>query len=329
MAVVWYYELIWYGLQQGYGQVNILWNAEKNEDFVKNPQNPDSLKVKVRLIQEIKKFAEDSLGITPSKNYTKIYNQKGKPILWITTASLPYQLKAYEWSFGFLGKFSYKGRFVLKKAKNDSVKLAQQGYDVDIDEVSAWSTLGWFNDPILSSMLRRSEADLANLIIHELTHGTLYVKDNVDFNENLASFIGDKGALLFLEQKYGKNSKQAQRYEYNKKDNERFSEHILRGTKELQKLYENIDYKNITDTITKNKIKYELITKIVLSLDTVSFQGRKYNPKRLEKFKPNNAFFIDFVRYRAKQNDFEKEFKEKFNGNLKAYLNSLKTKYGK
>ena len=79
--------------------------------------------------------------------------------------------------------------------------LKEAGYDVGMRTVGGWSTLGWFKDPILSNMLNRSYGDLANLIIHELVHATIFVKDSVEFNENLASFIGDQGAKLFLKRK--------------------------------------------------------------------------------------------------------------------------------
>ena len=93
----------------------------------------------------------------------------------------------------------------MKYAKAESLKaeLESEGYEVRIRPVGAWSTLGFFNDPILSNMLERSPGALAELIIHEMTHATLYVKDGVDFNENLATFVGEQGALEFLEAQYG------------------------------------------------------------------------------------------------------------------------------
>jgi predicted aminopeptidase len=124
-----------------------------------------------------------------------------------------FQLKAYEWDFPLIGSFSYKGFFNYDQALEEEDKIRKNGYDTSIDEIAGWSTLGWFKDPVLSDMLDRSSGSLANLIIHELTHGTLYVKDNVDFNENLASFVGDKGALIFLRHKYGENSKEYHEYE--------------------------------------------------------------------------------------------------------------------
>src|SRR5690606_16862314 len=141
-----------------------------------------------------------------------------------------FALKPVEWKFPLLGSFPYKGFFEYDMALKEKAKLDGDSLDTNIGVVGGWSTLGWFKDPILSNMLLRSEGDLSDLIIHELTHGTLFVKDSVDFNENLATFIGKKGARRFLKQVFGVNSKEYIQYEEGSKDSERFTSHILRGT---------------------------------------------------------------------------------------------------
>ena len=146
-----------YGVQQGMGQLKIVWNAEPLESYLNNDIYPDSLKIKIRLIDEIKKFAVDSLGIYPSKNYSKMYNQNGSPGMYVVTACEPYALEPYQWSFPIVGKFSYKGFFKKKRAVNEAERLKKEGYDTDVGEVNAWSTLGWFKDPVMSSMLQKTE----------------------------------------------------------------------------------------------------------------------------------------------------------------------------
>ncbi|MBK7966760.1 MAG: aminopeptidase [Bacteroidetes bacterium] len=101
--------------------------------------------------------------------------------------------------------FLIKAFFVKEKGEAELKELERFGYDVEYRSVSAWSTLGWFEDPILSNMLKRSEGQLAEVIIHELTHTTLYLPGSVDFNENFATFVGEHGAILFLKYKYGTN----------------------------------------------------------------------------------------------------------------------------
>ncbi len=225
-----------------------------------------------------------------------------------------------------MGKFSYKGHFDYTKALKDSAELAQKGYDTDIGEVSAWSTLGWFKDPVLSSMLSLSEGELADLLIHELTHTTLYVKDNVDFNENLASFIGHKGALQFLEQKYGKKSEAYQSYAAKRKDDSLFRAYILGATQNLQDFYTSSYFKQLPDTLKYSK-KQEKIKELLNGLQQVPFIKRKYTTAKIQQWQVNNTFFMWYVRYEAQQHDFEQELQTEFKGNLKAYFAHLKTKY--
>lgn len=320
-----------YGYRQAKGQFKIIWNTVPIDEVLADKNYPDSLKKQIRLIQEIKQFAVDSLGLNPSKNYTTFYDQKGKPILWVNTASEKFELKAKKWNFPIVGEFSYKGHFEKDIADAELNQLKAEGYDTQQNEVSAWSTLGYLKDPILSSMLNRSPGRLAALIIHETTHGTLFVKNSLEFNENLADFIGDYGAIRFLKYKYGKNSKELERYQFSKKYNDAYSKHLMLGVKKLDSLYQSFD-KN-QSTITKERLKYELISEIMNSADTLlngSFEKKMISRKKWsvnDKNLPNNAYFIGYMTYQSKQNQFEDEFKNKFNSNFKAYLSFLKSKY--
>lgn len=319
-------HLIGYGISQLKGQLRIIREAKPIEEFIGDSNFPDSLKSKLILIQEIKVFAIDSLGINPSDNYTTFYDQKGKPLLWVVTASEPYALKSYEWEFPFLGKVTYKGFFEKESGAKEEEKLKKEGYDTDLGIVGAWSTLGWFKDPILSSMLKKREGNLANLIIHELTHGTLYIKNDVDFNENLASFIGNKGALVFLKNKYGESSEEYKSYLEDKADDELFSKYILQGCQSLDSLYKT--FAPETSIETKEEKKLAMIESIVTGLKHLPFYDKEdYLKIGSYALKEKNAFFMSYVRYRSEQTEFETELELKFNGNLKAYLSHLKTVY--
>ncbi len=324
VLLLWQYRLVEYGISQAQGQLRVVWNARPLEEYLSDPAFPDSLKAKLLLIQEIRRFAVDSLGINPSDNYTTVYNQGGKPILWVVTATPPYKLEAEEWRFPLIGSFSYKGFFDYARAQREEAGLKAKGLDTEIDEVSGWSTLGWFKDPILTNWLSRSEGQLANLIIHELTHGTLYVKNNVEYNENLASFVGDHGATMFLEHKYGRNSPQYRRYEDGKIFREKYSQHILRGANQLERLYAS--FRPAWPKAQKDTLKYRLIRQIIRTADTLTANGRT-RTWGWEGPPANNTYFMGFVRYRAKQNQFEEEFKTRFNSDFRKYLAYLKETY--
>ncbi len=321
---LWQYELVVYGLAQARGQVHILSNARTVLEVMSDPNTPDSIVEKLKLIQQVKAYAVDSLGINDSDNYTTIYDQKGKPSLWVVTAAKPFALEPVEWKFPIIGSFPYKGFFEYEMALKEKARLDADSLDTNIGVVGGWSTLGWFKDPILSNMLLRSKGNLTDLIIHELTHGTLFVKDSVEFNENLATFIGKTGARRFLKQFYGESSEEYIQYELESIDSEKFTSHILRGTDALDSLYKAF----ADDTYeVKLKKKEALIGKIMKTTDTISFNNPMKYEDILKYVLPNNAYFLSFVRYRAKLDNFEDELENQFNDDLKAYLEYLKEKY--
>ncbi len=320
------YDLIRYGLSQGAGQLKILRNAEPVTEFLADPSVPASMKDKLKLVEEIRRFAFDSLGLKYSNNYTTVYDQKGKEVLWVVTACEPFRLKAKTWNFPLIGSFSYKGFFNEKKARDLENKLKEEGYDTSIRNAGGWSTLGWFKDPVMSGMLHYDDGDLAEIIIHELTHGTLFVKDSLKFNENLASFIGEKGAQLFLKYKYGKDSRILKDYREKLDDEKLLTQHILRGADYLDSLYSNMDELPVDD---KQLVKQEAIERIIHTADTLHLHnGIKYR-KWLRDLHPNNTFFMSYMRYRGNMDVLERDFRYKYKGKIALMIKDYKEKYGK
>ena len=325
VLLIWNWSLLIYGIEQGIGQIKIVWNARPVEEIMIDPQFPDSLKTKLSLIEDIRKFAIDSLGLKDTRNYKSVYDQQGKELMWVVTASEPFALKPKLWDFPVIGTVPYKGYFNVAKAKAERDYLENEGWDVNVRNPGGWSTLGWFTDPILSGMLNRSEGDLASLIIHEMVHATLWVKDSVDFNENLATFIGDTAAYDFLIYKFGKDSKEYSIYLDEDRDYRKFSKHMLRGATALDSLYKAIQSTKSIDL--KKKQKEDFIKRIVASLDTVSFALAKEPSKKYNKKLPNNAFFMAFRHYQSRLGVFKEEFDLNFRGDIKAYVTYLSTKY--
>lgn len=324
IAVQW--QLVSYGVQQLRGQLHIIWNAQPVEDYLADPAFPDSLKAKLNLITQVREYAIDSLSLKDTKNYRTLYDQKGEEVMWVVMASLPFELKAKEWDFPVIGSVPYKGFFDRGRAMKLRDELVKEGWDVNIRNPGGWSTLGWFTDPILSEMLERSEGDLANLIIHEMSHATIFVKDSIDFNENLATFIGDRGAEKFLLSVYGPRSKEYTTYMNEDRDYVLFSDHMLRGAEKLDSLYQTMKENDPVDS--KLRRKQEMIRKIVDSLDTLSLSASSARPSaRFGEQLPNNAYFLNFIRYQAKQDIFFEEWNGRFHGDLKAYIEYLSEKY--
>jgi predicted aminopeptidase len=320
-----YWDLVVYGIRQGKGQLNIIWNAKPVEEFLADPEFPDSLKQKLHLINEVRRYAIDSLGLKDTRNYKTLFDQKGEEIMWVVTASEPFKLKAKEWRFPVLGSVPYKGFFNKELAIDLRAELVKDGWDVSIRNPGGWSTLGWFTDPILSKMLERSEGDLANLIIHEMSHSTIFIKDSIDFNENLATFIGDRGTEKFLASRYGVDSKEYKQYFAEDEDYLKFADHMLRGSEALDSLYKTMTEGQPLEQ--KKVLKEKMIRQIVETLDTLTLTQNNNPSARYAKVLPNNAFFMNFRRYQSKQDAFWEEYRNLFHEDLKAYILFLSEKH--
>jgi predicted aminopeptidase len=322
--IAWNFQLISYGVSQLKGQLHII--PRPVSEILDDIAIPDSVKARLNFIQRIRTFAIDSLGLNESKNYTTFFDQQEKPLLMVLTASDRFMIRPYLWHFPFLGNVPYKGFFNFKKGSEEELELKSKGYDTDYGEVSAWSTLGWFRDPVLSGMLYRSDGQLAELIIHELTHSTLYVKDDVDFNENLASFIGEQGAIRFLQSANGSASQKYITYVDRLSDYNLFSRFMVTSTARLDSMYQSIA--KLGD-IEKQKRKDSAFHALSRQLDSLPFK----NPNRfsgiLNGRKANNAYLLNFVRYDSQKDSLNNLFVNKFQNGFHRFLQAMKKTYGK
>ena len=310
------YQTSIYLLRQGRGQLAILLNTQPISDYSKLRTLSVQEKENILLVEKIKLYSIDSLAYLPTKNFTNVYDQKRSPVLWVITACLPYELKAYEWSFPVVGQVSYKGFFKEELAMNEFNHLKVLGYDVDMRSVSAWSTLGWFNDPLLSSMLKRSKGGLCNLLFHELFHATYYAPSSVNFNENIASFIAHKATIKFL----SSDPIALKEYVDNYSDNAVFTRYIIRQADHLRKYYA---------TISSNDKKYLLKLKSLYKIaDSINYLPLKNKPKFLSRKEDilnyKNAYFVDFEQYDSMQDSLEVIFNKIYKGNLKKLVQDLR-----
>jgi predicted aminopeptidase len=145
----------------------------------------------------------EDLGLKESKNYTRYVELDRDYLAAVVSASAKDSFTAYEWWFPVVGKVPYKGVFNVVDARKEREELQKEELDVWIRRVDAFSTLGWFRDPLYSYMKAYSDRELADLIIHELFHATVFIKGQVQFNEELAEFVGSEGARLYIEKTFG------------------------------------------------------------------------------------------------------------------------------
>ena len=323
------YKLVRYGVEQGLGQLEMVRNAVPIDDLLADPEYPDSLKQKLLLIKEIRRYAIDSLHLKDSKNYNAVYDLKGRPTAYVVQACEKYRIKKYLWKFPVVGKLPYKGFFDEEDAKKEVEWLEKQGYDTRIAHPSGWSTMGWFTDPVLSTMLRRSEGELADLIIHELTHSTVFVKDNSELNENIADYVGENGAKLYLASKYGDTSAVLFNYSAMITDNERMATYFLRGARKLDSLYQSDGFAKLPDA-QKDTLKRAMIQDIISNVDTVDFL--RINPQRIKDGRLrniNNTFFTGYMTYYNRKDSLRIECRRDYNGDFLKHLDSFKERWGR
>lgn len=157
-----------------------------------------ALRDRLQLSQRLLQFAQDELGLEVGGRYRTYVALDRPAVVWNLVAAPELSLTAHAWCYPFVGCAPYRGYFDLDKAEQARFRLTADGFDTFLGAVSAYSTLGWFDDPILSTFVDFSEADFVELLIHELSHSRVWVKDDAPFNESFASFVGREGARAWF-----------------------------------------------------------------------------------------------------------------------------------
>lgn len=191
-----------------YEEARILGNRKPIADMVRDPATDTITRAKLRVVLEAREFARASLGLKTKESFTTYSKLDTDTLVLLLSAAYRDSLKAYTWWFPVVGRVPYKGYFDFDRARRDEQKMQREGFDTYLRPSDAFSTLGWFNDPLLSTSLRRDTIELANTVIHELTHNTFYAPGQAYFNESFASFVGARGAAAFFR---GRGQEQAAR----------------------------------------------------------------------------------------------------------------------
>ncbi len=159
--------------------------------------DPD-VRRKLQMVLDARAFAKDSLRLRTKESFTTYSRLDKDTLVLVLSVAYRDRLEPYTWWFPIVGRVPYKGFFDFDAARRAARGFYEDGYDVSLRPSDAFSTLGWFNDPLLSTSLKRDSVDLANTVIHELTHNTYYAPGGAAFNESFASFVGARGAAAFF-----------------------------------------------------------------------------------------------------------------------------------
>lgn len=310
-----------YLMKSAYSQAEILRKRVPLDDALKAPHLTDEQKRKLRLAQEAREFAERELGLKPTQNYTSFVQLDRPYVTYVVSAAPKNELEHHLWHYPIVGSLPYMGFFDPESAREEAENLQRQNLDVYTRGVSAYSTLGWFRDPILSSMLNYRDYDLVNTIIHETVHATIFIKSEADFNERLATFIGNKGTQLFYEKKEGLHGTTLQEMTGDAHDEKVFSEFISGELDSLKEWYQRHRGQPLAETDRLARL-HEIQSRFTEKVRPLLRLADSY--KNFEKIELNNARLLTYRLYFQDLSDFEKVF-EKFGGDFRKMLEFCKT----
>lgn len=226
-----------YVFQQAGGQIRILAHRRPIPEVLAEAATTPEARQKLGWIADMKRFAEERVGLAQTDNYTTYYDTGGAPVAFSLVACPADSLAPVTWWFPFVGSVSYLGYFDREDAIECLQEYQADGFDTYLGTVAAYSTLGWFSDPVFSPMLENSEGELANLIVHETTHATVYFGGRSEFNETLAEFVGNHGEIQYLTERYGADSPEVRSSRERFEDTRRFNDWIASLARKLKAVY--------------------------------------------------------------------------------------------
>ena len=281
-----------YVMRAAYEEGKILWRREPIADYLGKPDLVPDTGEKLRLVLEVREYAKDVLKMNVGGSYAT-YSYVDRPDLaFIVTAAPRTELKPYTWWFLFVGRVPYKGYFSKEDAEQAAAELEAQGYDTNVRTSAAFSTLGWFDDPLLSHLLRYDKVTLAEIIFHELLHSTFYVKGAGDFNESFANFVGARAAIEFFRDKRGAASAEYQEAVRDWQEELEFSAFIEDFAKSLDELYRrDISYED------KLRLREELFQKAREDWSRRIADLPRSRFRRFSEQPLNNAGVINYLLY--------------------------------
>jgi predicted aminopeptidase len=180
------------------GQIEILRKSRSNDAVLQDASSPESLKKKLRQVEEIRAFAQSHLSLPGNESYGRYADLGRDHVTWVLYAAPEFSLEPKTWWYPTLGKLDYRGYFRESDTDQMAGELRRQGFDVYTGGVDAYSTLGWLHDPVLNTFVDSADVDLAELIFHELAHRKYFRNGATAFNETLANMVAEEGVQRWL-----------------------------------------------------------------------------------------------------------------------------------
>jgi predicted aminopeptidase len=199
-----------YIARAAYEESLLLWRRQPIDGVLARGDLKPEVRASLETVLKVRRFAQDDLGLNVGGAYTTISEVDQGAIAWVVMAAPRDSLEPYTWWFPIVGRIPYRGYFNRGRAEAEAAEMERRGYDTMVRPEVAFSSLGFFNDPLLSNLLRIDHVELAGVIIHELFHRTYFLASDVMFDESAATYVGTAGAVKFFEAAAGPGSADAE-----------------------------------------------------------------------------------------------------------------------
>lgn len=284
-----------------YEEARILSRRQPIAKLVADPATEPELRAKLSLVQEARRFAIDSLALTARKSFTAYSRLDRDTLVLVVSAAYRDRLERKTWWFPVVGRFPYKGFFDFPGALRTAESLRKDGFDVTVGPSSAFSTLGWFNDPLVSTTVKADSVTLVNTIIHELLHNTFFAKGAVSFNESFATFVGGRGVEHFFRARG--DSVSLRRAEAEWQDDLLLGAFWERTSNEIEQVFASLPDSAITERIAARDSVYARAR--IRLVDSIGPQLRTYPEGWAQKVKLNNAVLLSRRVYAERLDRFD------------------------
>lgn len=217
------------------GHLDLMSRRVPIDEVLEDPEIDEQLKLRLLKVLEARKFAVEELKLPDNGSYRSYADLERPFVLWNVFATEEFSTQATTWCYLFVGCLGYRGYYAEEKANAVAADLNAQGFDAFVGGVPAYSTLGRFDDPVVNTMLRRSDVELAGLLFHELTHQVVYRTSDSEFSESLASFVEMEGIRRWMLQL--DNEERSVQYALAQAREEEFIALVTRARDRLTELY--------------------------------------------------------------------------------------------
>ncbi len=284
-----------------YEEARILSRREPIARLVTDSSIAPDLRAKLQLVQAARRFAIDSLDLTARKSFTAFSRLDRDTLVLVVSAAYRDRLERKTWWFPVVGRFPYKGFFDFPGALRTAESLRNDGFDVTVGPSSAFSTLGWFNDPLVSTTVKADSVTLVNTIIHELLHNTFFAKGQVSFNESFATFVGGRGVEHFFRARG--DSVLLRRAEDEWHDDLLLGAFWERTSNEIEAVFASLPDSARTERISaRDRVYAQARTRL---LDSIAPQLRTYPEEWARKVTLNNAVLLSRRVYAERLDRFD------------------------